>query len=89
VAADPDVDLLEAGFQGLFIISEEIVCLNRGRDIHHKPQELVFMNGSPVLPCTDGNDPVHCRTGKLCEKLKIRLAKFLVFDPPTVVIAQW
>src|SRR3990172_8539468 len=89
VAADPDVDLLEEGFQDLFIVSEEVMRLNRRGDIHNNPQELVFIYGSAVLPSADGNHSVNCGTGELGEKLEVGLAKFLVLDPPAVVIAQW
>ncbi len=47
------------------------------------------MNCPSVFPRTESNNPVSRGSGELSEKFKVCFAKFLAFDAPTVVIAQW
>ena len=89
MTADPDVNLLETGFESFLVAAEEIIGGVRCRNVDDYSQEPVFENSSAVKPRAKRQRQV-CRSGrKSLSQFQVGLIEFCRLDGSTIVIAQW
>jgi hypothetical protein len=54
MAADPYIDLIEASFQGFFVLAEEVIRGPGALYIHNESEQLILVKCALILPRT------HC-----------------------------